>query len=226
MAPQNYAASDVDVMAAERISLSRVRKAVARAMTASAAIPQFSIEREIDARSMVEMRARLPKGISIADLFNTAIARSLVKHARLNASWQDDHILEFENVNIGVAVAVPDGLLVPAINGAQALTLTEMAGRRRALTEAALAGRLKPQDLGSATISVSNVGTTGATGILPMVIPPQATIIGLPGIRPDGTISVNVTCDHRVVDGYPAALFLATLAEAVEKPTWLESIVG
>lgn len=226
MAPQNDTASDVDVMAAERISLSRVRKAVARAMTASAAIPQFSIEREIDARAMVEMRARLPKVISIADLFNTAIARSLVKHARLNASWQEDHILEFENVNIGVAVAVPDGLLVPAINRAQALTLTEMAVCRRALTQAALSGRLKPQDLGSATISVSNVGTTGATGILPMVIPPQATIIGLPGIRPDGTISVNVTCDHRVVDGYPAALFLATLAEAVEKPKWLESIVG
>jgi pyruvate dehydrogenase E2 component (dihydrolipoamide acetyltransferase) len=210
-----------DVMAAETVTLSRVRKAVAKAMTHSATVPQFSLDRTVQAGALFELRGGLPKSISSADLLNAAIVRALKEHPRLNASWRDDHIVEFEHINLGVAVAIPDGLLVPAINAAEQLSVTEMSNRRRELAEMAREGRLKPQHLSTATVSVSNLGTTGISGIRPMVIPPQAAIIGLPGPGADATVTVTVTCDHRVVDGLPAAQFLATLAAAIEDPGWL-----
>lgn len=124
-----------------------------------------------------------------------------------------------------MAVAVLDGLVVPAITTAEKLSLTELSNRRRELTTAAQEGKLHPRDLGTATISVSNLGTTGITGILPMVIPPQAAIIGLPGRMSDGTMIITAACDHRVVDGLPAAQFLNSLAQAIEDPAWMASVV-
>lgn len=215
-----------DVLAAVEIPLTRVRRAVAKTMTASAAVPQFSVDREIQMQGLLALRETLPKTISAVDLIHAAIAGALVEHPRLNAAWQDNHIVEFEHVNLGVAVAVADGLLVPAINCAEQLNLVELSEARRSLTEAARNGTLQPKDLGTATVSVSNLGPTGITGVRPMVIPPQATIIGLPGRRRDGTTCITVSCDHRVVDGYPASQFLASLAELIEEPSWLSKVAG
>jgi|JI9StandDraft_1071089.scaffolds.fasta_scaffold45848_2 pyruvate dehydrogenase E2 component (dihydrolipoamide acetyltransferase) len=214
-----------DVMAAVKVPLTRVRKAVAKAMTFSATVPQFAVERAIQTQAMFDLRKDLPTTISVGDLINAAIVRALVEHPRLNASWHDDHIIEFGHVNLGVAVAVLDGLVVPAITTAEKLSLTELSNRRRELTTAAQEGKLHPRDLGTATISVSNLGTTGITGILPMVIPPQAAIIGLPGRMSDGTMIITAACDHRVVDGLPAAQFLNSLAQAIEDPAWMASVV-
>lgn len=215
---------DDDPMAGTEVPLSRVRRAVAKAMTASAVVPQFAIDRDIKMQRLLEFRATLPKAISTADLLHAAIARAVVEHPRVNASWQDGKIFEFVHVNLGVAIAVPDGLIVPAIERAELLSLAELSSARKVLSQAATAGTLHPRQLGTATISVSNIGPTKATGIRPMVIPPQAAIIGLPAPRANGETTVTISCDHRVIDGLPAAQFLATLAASIEDPGWLQAI--
>ena len=90
-----------DVMAAVKVPLTRVRKAVAKAMTFSATVPQFAVERAIQTQAMFDLRKDLPTTISVGDLINAAIVRALVEHPRLNASWHDDHIIEFGHVNLG-----------------------------------------------------------------------------------------------------------------------------
>jgi pyruvate dehydrogenase E2 component (dihydrolipoamide acetyltransferase) len=218
------AESHHDVMAGAAVPLTRIRRAVAKAMTLSATIPQFALNRSMPVSALVNLRKDLPKSVSMTDLINAAIVSAVSEHPRLNASWRDDHIVEFRHVNLGVAIGVEDGLLVPAINSAERLSVTELSTQRRKLTEATLQGRLRPQDLGTATISVSNLGTTGLTGILPMVIPPQAAIIGVPAPGVDGTLSITVACDHRVVDGLPAARFLAAVADRIENPSWITRV--
>lgn len=211
-------------MSGREVPVARIRRAVARAMTQSAAVPQFAIDRDIRMSGLLKFRRCHRDGASISDLMHAAIARALIKHPRLNASWRDDRLIEYDHVNLGLALAVPDGLLVPAINRAERLSLAELKRQRLALADAAAQGTLHPRQLGTATFTVSNIGPSRATGIRPMVIPPQAAILGIPYPHEDGPVTVTITCDHRVVDGYPAAEFLATLAECIEHPDWMESI--
>lgn len=206
------------------VPLTRMRRAVAKAMTTSAAIPQFSVGRDVDLGRLVDLRPSLPDGVSTIDLLLAAIARTVARHPRLNSSWQDSFITEFDDVNLGLAIAVSDGLVVPAIVSAQEQTLLDLSRERRELTAQALQGRLTPVQLASATISVSNLGPTGVTSMIPMVIPPQAAIIGLPGRRRSGEMALVLSCDHRVIDGLPAAEFLRDLARAIEEPDWLLDI--
>ena len=135
-----------DVMAAVKVPLTRVRKAVAKAMTFSATVPQFAVERAIQTQAMFDLRKELAATISVGDLINAAIVRALVEHPRLNASWHDDHIIEFGHVNLGVAVAVLDGLVVPAITTAVALAIEgdrdmRNAGGDQGIEQAILVGR-------------------------------------------------------------------------------------
>jgi pyruvate dehydrogenase E2 component (dihydrolipoamide acetyltransferase) len=207
---------------------SRMRRAIAKAMTASALIPQFTIEAEARLDALAELRRRLAStggSISYSDLFVAATARALKRHPLVNSSYADDAILEHQVVNVGVAVALPDGLIAPAIQNADRLTIVEIAQVRKRLSTAALEATLTPEDIFSATFTISNLGPYGVIRFRPLVVPPQAGILGLGAIT-EGRVSLSLSCDHRVLDGAHAAEFLRDLVGSLEHSDWLDSPPG
>jgi pyruvate dehydrogenase E2 component (dihydrolipoamide acetyltransferase) len=199
-------------------------------------IPHFYLLREANAAALVAWRAsaqpRLSAKLTVTDLLIKLVAAALRQHPRLNASWQAGEaraILLNPDINVGLAVAVDDGLVVPVIHQADRLGLAELAGRRAELAARAQAGKLSPADLSGGTFTVSNLGMYGVDAFTAIVNPPQAAILavgriadrvvpldGQPAVQPMLTLSLS--CDHRVVDGARAAQFLQTLAELVESP--------
>jgi|HubBroStandDraft_2_1064218.scaffolds.fasta_scaffold22404_3 pyruvate dehydrogenase E2 component (dihydrolipoamide acetyltransferase) len=204
-------------------------------------VPHFFVVREVDAGALVEARQRLGLAIKQArdtklshtDLLVALVAGVLLKHPRINASWQDGVIHLNQDVNIGVAMAVDDGVVATVIHNADRADLGEIAVQRRDLTERARASRLRPSDIAGATFTISNLGMYQVDAFSAIISPPQAAILavgritdrvvpigGRAAIRPMMTLSLS--CDHRVVDGARAAVFLNEVAEAVREPEkWL-----
>jgi pyruvate dehydrogenase E2 component (dihydrolipoamide acetyltransferase) len=204
-------------------------------------VPHFFVVREVDASSLNEMRERLGSEVQQAqgmklthtDFLVALVARVLVKHPRINASWGDGVIRLNQEVNIGVAMAVDDGVVATVIHNANKADLGEIAVQRRDLTERARTGRLRPSDITGATFTISNLGMYHVDAFSAIISPPQAAILavgsiadrvvpvdGRPAIRPMMTLTLS--CDHRVVDGARAAVFLNEVAEAVREPeNWL-----
>jgi pyruvate dehydrogenase E2 component (dihydrolipoamide acetyltransferase) len=200
-------------------------------------VPQFTLRRKVDAsrlQSWREAARREPgaEGVSITDLLVRLVAEALRRHPRVNASWRDGTILPGPGINVGIAVASEDGLVVPVVHGADRLTLAGIAARRREIVEAARAGRLRPDDVAGGTFTISNLGMFGVDGFDAIVNAPQAAILavgriveeivpvgGLPAVRP--TLELSVSFDHRTVDGARGAEFLQALAELVEEPAAL-----
>ncbi|MCV7169585.1 2-oxo acid dehydrogenase subunit E2 [Mycobacterium manitobense] len=197
------------------MTLTPMRRAVAAAMTASAAVPQFTLEACVDARA-----ARTPTaGGSVEDVVVAAAAHTLRDHPRLNASFTTsprDAITEHADVNVGVAVAVDDGIVAPAIRHADRLTVGEIRAERRRLTAAAREGTLRPAELYSATFTVSNLGGHGISRFRALVIPPQAAILAVGALDAEQRMWVSLSVDHRVTDGVPAARFLTDLVHRIE----------
>lgn len=202
-----------------RLPLSRLRAAVAKTVTASAAVPQFTIDYDVNTASLAVLRESRP--FAWSDLVTAATGRALRRHPRLNASWAQDAIIEHPSVNVGLAIALDDGLVAPAICNADQLSIAEIAAERNRLTCAARDGTLTPADLFSATFTVSNLGSLGVARFTALVLPPQAAILAVGGIRPGGALRLTLACDHRVVDGFPAAVFLRDLVARLEEPSWL-----
>jgi pyruvate dehydrogenase E2 component (dihydrolipoamide acetyltransferase) len=207
-----------------RRPLSRMRASIAKSMSASALVPQFTVEMDADLGSLAEWRARREDRPSYADVVVAACARALVDHPQLNASFADDAILEHAVRNIGVGIALPDGLIAPAIRDADALELTALTAERRRLTAAAESGRLTPEDMFSATFTVSNLGPLGVRRFRALVVPPQAAILALGALTASSAMSLSLSCDHRVVDGAPAARFLGDVVERLQAPAWLDDL--
>ena len=204
-------------------------------------VPHFFVVREVDASALVESRERMgaaipeARGIKLThtDFLIALVARVLVKHPRMNASWNDATIRVNAEVNIGVAMAVDDGVVATVIHNADKLNLGEIAVQRRDLTERARASRLRPFDIAGATFTISNLGMYHVDAFSAIISTPQAVILavgsitdrvvpvnGRPGVRPMMTLTLS--CDHRVVDGARAAVFLNEVAEAVRQPeNWL-----
>ncbi|MGO8947200.1 MAG: 2-oxo acid dehydrogenase subunit E2, partial [Ktedonobacterales bacterium] len=154
------------------------------------------------------------------------VAMALRRHPRLNASWVDGTAVYNQAVNIGVVVAVPDGLLVPVILHADELTPGAIARQRTDLVERAHNGKLRPEDLQGGTFTISNLGMYGIDAFNAIINAPQVAILavgalaprivvvnGLPAVVP--TMALTLSCDHRVVDGARGAEFLATIAELI-----------
>jgi pyruvate dehydrogenase E2 component (dihydrolipoamide acetyltransferase) len=157
------------------------------------------------------------------------VAAALRDHPLLNARWQDGNIHINDEINIGLAVAVQHGLIVPVIHKADQKTLKEIATRRAELVSRAKDGRLAPQDLAGGTFTVSNLGMYGVDVVKAIINPPQAAILavgriaqrvvpvgGEPKVRPMMTLCLS--CDHRTVDGARAGMFLGTLRGLIEEP--------
>jgi pyruvate dehydrogenase E2 component (dihydrolipoamide acetyltransferase) len=200
-------------------------------------IPHFFVVREVDAGALVTAREKLTPAIARAhgvkvthtDFLVALLARVLLNHPHLNASWTSAGIRFHAEVNLGIAVAVEDGVVVVVIPRASAATLGEIARQRREMTERARAGRLRPSDLAGATFTLSNLGMYRVDAFSAIIPSPQAAILavgtiadrvvpveGRPGIRPMMTLTLS--SDHRVVDGRRAALFLNDFAEALQDP--------
>ena len=210
------------------VPLSRLRKAIAKSMTASALVPQFTVEYDVPFEAVAASRGRWKAAghdVSVADVLTAACARALRAHPQVNASWAETSILQHAEVNVGLAVALPDGLVAPAVRSADALDLLQLAAERKRLTAAAQEGRLTPDELLSATFTISNLGTFGVSRFRALVVPPQAAILAVGGVRPDGTVALALSCDHRVLDGAPAALFLRELASSLTEPGWLDQLL-
>ena len=222
--------------------MSSIARLMAERTTQSwTSVPHFFVVRDADAGALVEAREKLGSGIEKAqgvrvthtDVLVALAARVLGKHPRLNASWTGEGIRLNPEVNIGIAMAVNDGVVAAAIPGAQTKNLGEIAALRHDLTERARAGRLRPADVTGATFTISNLGMYKVDAFSAIINPPQAAILavgritdrvvpveGEPGIRPMMTLTLS--SDHRVVDGARAASFLNDLADAIQDPgKWL-----
>jgi pyruvate dehydrogenase E2 component (dihydrolipoamide acetyltransferase) len=218
-------------------------------------VPHFFVVREVDAGALNEARQKLGSEIeklrieesriershglklTHTDLLVGLVARVLQKHSRMNASWTGDGVRANVEINIGLAMAVDDGVVAPVIHNANKSALSEIAAQRRDLAERARGGKLRPSDIAGGTFTISNLGMFGVDAFTAIIIPPQAAILAVgaiadrvvpvgvgpdarPGVRPMMTLTLS--SDHRVVDGARAAEFLRDLVEAIGKPQqWL-----
>ena len=212
-------------------TLSAIARLMAERTTLSwTTVPHFFAVREIEADALVKAREKLAPTVSHTDILIALVARTLVRHPRLNASWSAEGIRPNAAVNLAIAVAVKDGVIAPVIRDAHCITLSDISARRRDLTGRARAGSLRPADLADGTFTISNLGMYGVDAFSAIVTPPQAAILavgaiadrvvavdGVPGVRP--TITLTLSSDHRVVDWAAAAMFLRDLAEAIRRPS-------
>lgn len=214
---------------ARRIPLTRMRRAIAKAMSASALVPQFTIEVDADLGAVSAAREEAKaagRAVSPVDWLVAACAQALREHPGVNASFADDAILEHAVVNVGIAVALDDGLIAPAVRGADALRLDDLAAERVRLTAAAKAGTLTVDEAMSATFTISNLGPMGIARFRALVVPPQAAILAVGTTRPDGLTCLSLSCDHRVLDGAPAAVFLRAIQSRLESAEWARGLAA
>ena len=207
----------------EQGGLSRMRLAIAERMTRSAAIPQFQLMREI-VLEKPEDRGEGPK-VTYTDLVLWATARALTDRPAVNSSWIDGSppsVRSHPGVNLGFAVALEDGLIVPVIKDAASLSPGQISIRRRRLEGAARRGRLGPEDVQGGTFTVSNLGAAAVDRFTALINPPEAGILAVGAVKPrpvvlDGavvaapTVCLTLTGDHRVFDGMEGAKFLAAI---------------
>jgi pyruvate dehydrogenase E2 component (dihydrolipoamide acetyltransferase) len=209
---------------------------IARRMAHSAAtIPVFTVSTDADVSQIVAQRKNASEGgaeaaPSLNDFLVKAAALALREFPRLNASWMDERVALYSNINIGVAVATDDALLVPVVADADRLALNEIAVQTRRLAEAARQRTLRPEELQDATFTVSNLGMFGVRAFTAIVDEPQSAILAVGGVRREpreaaaGSIvfrdvmTLTLSCDHRVVYGADGARFLSRLRELLEQP--------
>jgi pyruvate dehydrogenase E2 component (dihydrolipoamide acetyltransferase) len=200
-------------------------------------VPHFFVTREIDASALNAYREKVVAEIehthhiriTHTDLLVALVSRVLLKHPRLNSSWTAEGIRLHDHVNMGVAIAVNDGVVAAVISNAHTATLGEIAQRRSGIAERARAGKLRPADIADATFTISNLGMYKVDQFTAIITPPQAAILavgaiadrvvaidGKPAVRPMMTLTLS--CDHRAADGARAATFLNDLAEGIRGP--------
>jgi pyruvate dehydrogenase E2 component (dihydrolipoamide acetyltransferase) len=223
--------------AGEDLPLSRIWSIMAERTTRSwTTAPHFYLLREARADRLASWRetarSLLGRDLSVTDLLVRATAAALARHPQVNASWADGSIRRNSDVNVGIAVAVEDGLVVPVVHRADSLRLGEIAARREEIVARAREGTLRPEDVEGGTFTISNLGMFGVDAFNAVVNAPQAAILavgrivdrvvpvdGRPEVRP--VLALSLSCDHRVVDGARAARFLGELADLIEEPAAL-----
>jgi pyruvate dehydrogenase E2 component (dihydrolipoamide acetyltransferase) len=220
----------------ERVPLTSIRRITAQRLSESAAAPHFYLTSVADADPLLRLRAELNtvlagagSKISVTDLLIRACAVTLRAHPQVNASWAGDHLVRHGHVNVGCAVALDDGLIVPVVRDADRKSLTEVAAEVHALTERARAGKLTPDEFTGGTFTISNLGMYGIDHFTAVINPPEAAILAVGAARQEAavrdgqltavtTMKLTLSIDHRVLDGATAAAFLRDLVDLVEHP--------
>ena len=218
------------------VPLTQIRKTIAKRLATSLGpIPHFFLTTEVDMERAAEARDALNQQrgdqgkISYNDVIIKATALALVKHRACNAWFQDDHIRYWNEVHIGMAVAVEDGLITPVIRNADRKSLVEIGREARELAEKARSRRLQPTEYTGSTFSVSNLGMFEIDQFTAVINPPEAGILAIGAVTqkavvvggqlaPGRRMRITMSCDHRVIDGATGAAFLKTLKQMLENP--------
>jgi len=218
----------------QRLALSAMRQTIARRMGESKqTVPHFYLIGQVMMRKALRRREELNASgevhITITDLLVKATALALAKHPRVNARFEGDSIVMNAALNVGVAVAVEDGLFVPVVRDADRKSLPQISAELKSLAQTAREGKLTPEQYEGGSITISNLGTFGVDYFLPIINPPEACIIGIGRLAEevvarDGAMAVepvmkvSVSADHRVIDGAEAARFYQTFRALLEEP--------
>ena len=222
---------------AQVIPMSGIRGIIAERMTMSVqANANVTLHTEVDATEFVQLRSRLNEKLAARDVTLTytdmlvkVVANALRAHPRLNATLTDEGIHLLAEINVGVAVALADGLVVPVIRDADRQGLSDISAQVKAFAEKARNNQLTPSELQGGTFTLTNLGNFGVDAFTPIINPPECAILGVgrilqkPVVQNDeivvrSMLTLSLTFDHRVVDGAPAAEFLQTVAGYIQEP--------
>jgi len=216
----------------EVISLTGVRKISAERVAKSAReAPHCTLCMEVNMTEASKFKESL--GVSFTDIIVKAVAYALKEHRIMNSTLEGDKIKVFDEINIGVATVTPQGLVVPVVKNADKKSLSELSAEIKALVKKAREGKLEHSDVSGGTFTITNLGMYGVEAFIPIINPPEAAILGVGKIiqkpvveenqikiKPMMTLSLSF--DHRIVDGAPAAQFLAKIKEILENPSILK----
>ncbi len=221
----------------QEIPLSNMRKTIAKRLSESKfTAPHFYVTVEIDMDAAVGLREQLLRGenvkVSFNDLVVKACARALTRFSSVNASWAGDKIVTHADVHIGVAVAVPDGLIVPVVRNADRKAVIDISQEVKDLATRARDRKLRPEEFMGSTFSISNLGMYDVTEFTAIINPPESAILAVGAVRRVPVVvndqlavghrmKVTLSADHRVVDGALAAQFLAEVRRLLENPVSL-----
>ena len=211
---------------------SRIQTQIAQRMAESkATIPDFTLRADVDMDQAVAMRSQLHSEPvpTYNDMVLRACALALREHPRANAAYRDGVFELYERINVGIAVATADSLIVPTVFDAERKSLLEIARESRGLAERVRRGEITPAELSGGTFTVSNLGMYGVNSFHAIINPPQAAILAVgevhetPVVRdgqlvPGRRMTIALTCDHRILYGAPAAEFLARVRQLLEQP--------
>jgi pyruvate dehydrogenase E2 component (dihydrolipoamide acetyltransferase) len=215
------------------LPLSRMRAAIARTVSrAWREIPHFAVTVAVEMGEAEEVRRELKESgtpLSINDLIIKAAALALVKFPQVNNSFAGDRITVNSGINIGLAVSLEEGLVIPVIKGCEGLSLKKIAGRSRELVERAKNGKISEAEIGGGTFSISNLGMYGVDEFVAVIQPPQGAILAIGAVRDEAVVRnglidaarimrVTLSADHRLIDGAYAARFLQELKRVLENP--------
>ena len=216
----------------ERVELTSIRKTISRRLTEAWQIPVFQLQSSADMTRANALVARLREEgtkATVTDVLTKVCAAALMRHREVNAQYSEDAILLYPTANVGLAVAAPQGLVVPVIRSAERLRLAEIAAARAEVVGRARENKLQRSDLEDGTFTISNLGMYRVERFTAVLNPPQAAIVAVGAteeraVAVDGEVVVRpmltltATFDHRAVDGAPAADFLQTVKELLEEP--------
>lgn len=218
----------------EKVELSQMRKVIAKRLSDSKfAAPHFYLTMEINMDKAIEARKSMnevaPVKISFNDMVVKAAAAALRQHPDVNVSWMGDHMVKHSHIHMGIAVAIPDGLIVPVVRFADNKSLSHISAEVRELAQKAKDKKLQPEEFSGNTFTISNLGMFGIEEFTAIINPPDACIMAVGGIKEtvvvkDGemyagnVMKVTLSCDHRAVDGAVGSAFLKTFKELLEDP--------
>ena len=224
----------VPVGEVEAVPLTSIRKTIARRLTAAWQAPVFQLTVSAEMTRANELVARVREldpdvRVTLTDVLAKVAAQALMRHPEVNVQYTEDALLRFPTANIGIAVAAPQGLVVPVVRSVERLSLAELATARAAVVGRARDNKLTAQDLEDGTFTISNLGMFGVEQFVAVLNPPQAAILAVGAtvdtpVARDGSVVVRpmmtmtLTVDHRAVDGAAGADYLRTLKQYVEEP--------
>lgn len=227
------AAPAADSNGYELIPLTAMRRTIARRMMESTStIPSFTLEIRVDMRQVIALRQQMMAKkikVSFHDIFAKCAAAAMQRHPLVNASYTDAGIRQYRTVNIGIAVAINGGLVVPVVRDVAGKSISEIAADSAAVIESARNGRLGPDDITGGHLTISNLGMYPLNSFTAIINPPESAILACAGVQKtpaleEGrwvevpTVSITATFDHRLIDGAYGAGFMATLKEYIENP--------
>ncbi len=232
------AATGVTVADYTDAPLTQIRKTIARRLAESIGpVPTFYLSAEYDLTRVTDMRGAMAAvgpeyKVSVNDIVMKAVAVALTRHPDVNAHWMGDRIRQHHRVHVGMAVAIPEGLITPVIFDANTKGLSQIGQESRELAKRARDRKLAPHEYTGATMSVSNLGMLGIDEFTAIINPPEAAILAVGAVEDkavvvDGSVvvrkrmRVTMSCDHRVIDGALGAQFLQTLRRLIENPLML-----